>query len=76
MEEKKDKKKILKAKAAIEFTGIGMQMLVTILLFFYLGEWLDERNPAVQSNWILWLTLTGVFVALYFMIKGLIRLTS
>jgi hypothetical protein len=70
----KDKAK-KKARAVLEFSNIGIKMLVTILLFFYIGKELDERSESGKANWTLILTLTGVGVALYFMIKGLLNLT-
>lgn len=70
--EDKSKKK---ARAVIEFSNIGIKMLVTILLFFYIGKELDERSESGGANWTLILTLSGVCIALYFMIKGLLNLT-
>lgn len=68
----KDKAK--RTRAIIAFSNIGFQMLVTILLFNRLGVWLDGRSESEAETWTLALTLGGVGVALYFMIKGLYRL--
>ena len=64
-----------KARSVLEFSGIGIQMLVTILIFYYVGSKIDERVEPGGANWTLILTLSGVCIALYFMIKGLMKLT-
>ncbi len=64
-----------KANSVLQFSGIGVQMLATILIFFYIGKSIDERSDPGGANWTLILTLTGVCAALYFMIKGLLKIT-
>jgi F0F1-type ATP synthase assembly protein I len=39
-----------------EFAGLGIQMVVAILLFLYLGKWIDDR---LGTSWI---QIVGVFV--------------
>lgn len=56
----------------LAFSGIGVQTLVIILLFYYLGSYLDGEDP--ESRWTLWMTLTGLVVSLYFLIKGLLSI--
>lgn len=48
---------------------IPSQMGVTIFLFFKLGEWLDSSYPNSIFYYDKVLTLLGVFVALYNVIK-------
>ena len=48
---------------------IPSQMGVTIFLFFKLGEWLDASYPNPVFYYDKVLTLLGVFVALYNVIK-------
>jgi surface polysaccharide O-acyltransferase-like enzyme len=72
-EDDQDKEKRTKVNNAIAFTSIGVQMLVTILLFAFAGKKLDEYSSDEGRTWSLILTLTGVAVALYFMIKGFLR---
>lgn len=74
MEEEKKTKIRNTTRTVLEFSGIGIQMLVTILLFNRLGVYLDERADAGTEHWTIGLTLGGVGVALYFMIKGLLKL--
>jgi F0F1-type ATP synthase assembly protein I len=39
-----------------EFAGVGIQFALSILLFLYLGQWLDRK---LGTNW---LTVAGVFL--------------
>ena len=39
------------------FAGLGLQFVVTILVFLYLGEWLDRKLGTAP-----WLLLLGVFI--------------
>ncbi|WP_428223823.1 AtpZ/AtpI family protein [Flavobacterium sp.] len=48
---------------------IPSQMGVTIFLFFKLGQWLDTSYPNSVFYYDKVLTLVGVFVALYNVIK-------
>ena len=43
--------------AASELAGLGMQFVVAILLFLFIGKWLDERLGTSP-----WLLILGVFV--------------
>jgi len=66
-----------KSKASLlALAGMGMQMLVTILVFAYIGNMLDERSDTGEGNWMLILTLTGVLVSLYFLIKAMLRVSG
>ncbi|GAB2948283.1 hypothetical protein GCM10027048_11460 [Hymenobacter coalescens] len=51
------------------YSGVGMQMLVTIGLSTWLGVWLDEKQ-----GWSPWatvvLSLLGVFAAMYQIIRA------
>lgn len=72
-EDPKDREGGSKVNNAIAFTSIGVQMLVTILLFAYAGRKLDEYQGEGGRTWSLILTLIGVAAALYFMIKGFLK---
>lgn len=74
MEEKKDEERIRKGRKVLSYSGIGFQMLVTILLFVFLGKKLDEYLANESAVWTLVGTLTGLLVGLYFMIKGFMDL--
>ena len=39
-----------------EFAGLGLQFVVAILLFLYLGKWVDDRLGTT------WIQIVGVFV--------------
>ena len=40
-----------------EFAGVGLQFAVSILVFLYLGQWLDRKLGTAP-----WFLLIGVFV--------------
>jgi ATP synthase protein I len=43
--------------SAAAVAGLGMQFVVAILLFLFLGKWLDERLGTTP-----WLLIAGVFL--------------
>jgi ATP synthase protein I len=40
-----------------EFAGVGLQFAVSILVFLYLGQWLDRKLGTAP-----WLLIIGVFL--------------
>ena len=67
-----DEDSVDRLKKAMAYSGIGFQTLVTILAFFYFGRYMDERSEGGETLWTLGMTLAGVVIALYFLIKGLL----
>lgn len=74
MEEQAKKDKSRLSRKLLQFSGIGFQMLVTILLFAYGGMKLEEYYAASNFPWTMVMTLSGLVIALYFMIKGLLNI--
>ncbi|MFH4969211.1 AtpZ/AtpI family protein [Gaetbulibacter sp. M240] len=74
--EKQDQnpKKPLKNFAIL--TGAGLQMGVTIYLFVRLGKWLDQTYNAGGKLFLVAMTLLGVAISLYALVKQLNRLNS
>ena len=66
MNNKKPKKPLNKY---IRLTGIGLQMGVTIYLAAYLGKWLDLKYPNENDIYTIILTLTGVVLSFYSLLK-------
>ncbi|HVW95475.1 MAG TPA: AtpZ/AtpI family protein [Mucilaginibacter sp.] len=55
----------------LKFTGMGFQMLATIGIFTYAGYKIDE-SAHHTTKWVTAvLSLTGVFVSLYLVIRSL-----
>jgi len=55
----------------LKFTGMGFQMLATIGLFTFIGYKIDE-SAQHTTKWVTAiLSLTGVFVSLYLVIRSL-----
>ena len=71
---KKDQKKPL--NKYIQFTGIAFQMGGTIYLGSVIGEWLDSKYPTADEVYVKICTLTAVFLAIYSVIKQVIKFTK
>jgi len=58
--------------SGLEFAGLGFQFVAAILLFLYLGKWLDAKLGTAP-----WLLILGVFVGagggFYSMYRNLTR---
>ena len=66
MKDKKPKKSLNKY---IRLTGIGLQMGITIYLASYLGKWLDVKYPNEHNLYTIGLTLAGVGLSFYSLLK-------
>lgn len=56
--------------------NIPFQMGLIIFGFSYLGGWLDEKYPNPDNYFLKGITLLGVFVALFNVIKQVNQLNS
>ncbi len=66
-----DKKKKEPPKNFIYYTGMGAQMIGIILVGVALGRWLDTEDAFPIYSLIF--TLSAVLLAMYLMVKDLIR---
>lgn len=66
MKEKTPKKQLNKY---IRLTGIGLQMGITIYLASYLGKWLDVKYSNDNNIYTIVLTLLGVALSFYSLLK-------
>ncbi|WP_224484304.1 AtpZ/AtpI family protein [Robertkochia aurantiaca] len=73
-ENKKKKKPSDQLKNFALFSGVAIQMGVTIFLFAWFGRWLDERYNEGEKLYLIILTLAGVAISIYVVIKQLKRL--
>lgn len=71
-QENQKPKKQLKNVAIL--TGIGIQMGVTIYLFVLLGKWLDTNYNDGNKLYIVIMTLLGVGISLYAVLKQVNRI--
>ncbi|MDE0535752.1 putative F0F1-ATPase subunit (Ca2+/Mg2+ transporter) [Tenacibaculum lutimaris] len=60
----------------IRFTGIALQMGLTIYLGSLLGEWLDQKYPNDSELYTKICTLAAVFGAIYSVIRQVIKITD
>lgn len=71
-QENQKPKKQLKNVALL--SGIALQMGVTIYLFVLLGKWLDANYNHGEKLYVIILTLLGVAISLYAVIKQVNRI--
>lgn len=54
----KQKRSVASSPASgAEYAGIGLQLAASVLIFLFIGQWLDERFGTEP-----WLLLAGVFI--------------
>lgn len=58
----------------LQLITIPFQMGFVIYIFNYFGQYLDEKNHS--NNYVKILTLVGVFLSLYYVIKQVIQLSK
>ena len=58
----------------IRFTSVGIQMAGTIAFFSWLGNYLDNKYKCETPWWTISLSLFGVLVSLYLVIKEVIKI--
>jgi hypothetical protein len=56
-------------KNALILTGVAFQMGATIYLFVMLGKWLDTTYKDGDKFYIIFMTLAGVALSLYVVLK-------
>ncbi|MEN8187139.1 MAG: AtpZ/AtpI family protein [Bacteroidota bacterium] len=66
MKDQKPKKQLNKY---IRLTGAGLQMGITIYLAAYFGKWLDVKYPNENNIYTIVLTLFGVAVSFYSLLR-------
>ena len=74
MKEKKKAKKPL--NKYIRLTGIGLQMGITIYLASYFGKWLDVKYPNENNIYTIILTLSGVVLSFYSLLRQIKNLEN
>lgn len=58
------------------FTTIPFQMAATIYLFYWVGSWLDKKFEITNEWGTKIVTLLGIFVAMYQIIRQVIKLNK
>ncbi len=69
-----DKKPEKPLKNVAILSGIAIQMGITIYLFVVLGKWLDNKFNNGEKLYIIVMTLLGVAISLYAVIKQVNRI--
>ncbi len=60
----------------VRYSGMGFQMIVIIGLFTYLGYYIDEKRQSATPLFTALLSLAGVCIALYLVIRSVKNLKS
>lgn len=60
----------------IRFTGLGLQMGVSIWLGSLIGEWLDNKYPSEHISYYKVVTLFVVFGSIYSIIRQVIKISN
>lgn len=73
-QQEKNQKPKKQLKHIAILSGIGIQMGVIIYLFVMLGKWLDGKFNDGDKGFIIVMTLLGVALSLYTVVKQLNRI--
>ena len=65
----KNEKSNKKINKWLVFTSMPFQIGATIYLFYWVGQWLDERYQVEGEWWMKGFTMLGVIVSLYQFIR-------
>jgi uncharacterized membrane protein YfcA len=60
----------------LRFAGAGFQMGATIFIFYKIGAWLDTKYPNENELYTKIITLLGVFLSIYMVVKEAIKLSK
>jgi len=60
----------------LEFVNIAIQMGVIIAAGVFAGIWLDKRYPNEFSGFTIGISLLGVFIALYMVIRKVTQMSK
>ena len=55
----------------LKFSGMGIQMALTIAIFAGIGYWLDNKFQTKQPYWTAAMSLVGVFGGIFSVIRQL-----
>lgn len=73
MDENSKKSKPNNLKNIARFSGVGIQMGVTIYLGAFAGKWLDEKYPSNKNWFTIGCTLLAVVISIYAVVQELNR---
>ena len=76
MESRKNDKPKRPLNTALQLSGAGIQMGVTIWLGAQLGKWLDAKYPADKNWFTIGITLFAVGISLYHLIQQVNKLNK
>ena len=76
MPQKQDNKgtKTKNTRAYLKYSGLAFQLVATILIFVYLGHWIDGKMGNETPWFTLLLAIVAVVGSMYRLIKGLSKM--
>ena len=60
----------------IRFTSLAFQMIGAIGFFSWLGYYLDQKYKSKTPWWTIGLSLFGVFISLYIVIRDVLKMNQ
>lgn len=57
----------------VRYSAMATQMAAIILVFMFIGMWLDSHFESENSIYTAILTIVGVVLSMYYMIKDLLK---
>ena len=76
MSDKKLESKKKSGNKFLRFTGMASQMAITIIGFSLGGNELDKYQQNEKPIWTIVLSLTGIAIALYNVIRSVLKITN
>jgi ATP synthase protein I len=70
-EPKKNNNQSLNALA--RYSGMAFQMAATIIVFLFLGKWIDSKVHLKFPMFTAILSILGVFIGVYFVIRDILK---
>ncbi len=59
--------------ALARYSGMAFQIAATIVVCLFIGKWLDNKIPMSFPVFTTVLTIVGVFLGVYFVIRDLLK---
>jgi ATP synthase protein I len=72
-EEKENGKRRRSLEALARYSGMTFQLAAVIIIFIFIGKWLDTKIIFKFPVFTVALSFLGVFVGIYFVIKDVLK---
>ena len=62
-------------KEIAPYTGLGLQLTITVLIFWFIGKTIDDKY-GTEPLWMITGSIFGIIIGMYNFIKSVIDLTK